>query len=53
MRYSSRCFPTESAKHTRALRIEDDALHLGATAAIGSGGKSVNSVLSWRRAEPK
>ncbi|MEB3022615.1 MULTISPECIES: lipocalin-like domain-containing protein [Mycolicibacter] len=36
----------------RAVRIEGDTLQLGTTAPIRSGGKIVNSVLVWRRAEP-
>lgn len=36
----------------RAVKLEDDTLHLGTTAPIQSAGKTVNSILKWRRAEP-
>jgi Lipocalin-like domain len=36
----------------RTVKVEGDLLHLGTTAPIRSGGKTVNSVLTWRRAEP-
>jgi hypothetical protein len=36
----------------RAVKIEDHTLHLGTRAPIQSRGKTVNSVLIWRRAEP-
>lgn len=37
----------------RAVRIEGDILHLGTTAPIQSAGRTVNSALSWRRAESR
>ena len=36
----------------RRVKLEGDTLHLGTTAPIQSSGKTVNSVLVWRRAEP-
>ena len=36
----------------RAVEIKDDILQLGTTTPIQSGGKAVNSVLTWCRAEP-
>lgn len=36
----------------RRVKLEDDRLHLGTTSPIQSSGKTVNSVLVWRRAEP-
>lgn len=36
----------------RAVTLDGDTLRLGTTAPITSGGKTVNSVLVWRRAEP-
>lgn len=36
----------------RVVSIEGDKLHLGTASPIRSGGKTVNSVLRWRRAEP-
>lgn len=36
----------------RTVKIEGDLLHLGTMAPIRSAGKTVNSVLTWRRAEP-
>lgn len=36
----------------RRVKLEDDRLHLGTASPIRSSGKTVNSVLIWRRAEP-
>jgi hypothetical protein len=36
----------------RRVEIDGDTLQLGTQAPIQSGGKTVNSVLIWRRAEP-
>jgi hypothetical protein len=36
----------------RVVKLEGDTLHLGTASPIQSGGKTVNSVLTWRRAEP-
>jgi hypothetical protein len=36
----------------RVVTLEGDELKLGPTAPIQSGGKTVNSVLTWHRADP-
>ncbi|MCX4774394.1 lipocalin-like domain-containing protein [Streptomyces sp. NBC_01260] len=36
----------------RVVSIEGNVLHLGTASPIQSGGKTVNSALRWRRAEP-
>jgi hypothetical protein len=36
----------------RAVTLEGDSLHLGTASPIQSSGKTVNCVLTWRRAEP-
>ena len=36
----------------RVVRLDGDTLHLGTASPIQSSGKTVNSVLTWRRAEP-
>lgn len=36
----------------RLVRIDGDTLHLATASPIRSSGKTVNSVLIWRRAEP-
>jgi hypothetical protein len=36
----------------RVVKLEGDTLHLGTAAPIQSAGKTVNSVLTWQRAEP-
>lgn len=36
----------------RVVHLDGDVLHLGTASPIHSGGKTVNSVLRWRRAEP-
>lgn len=36
----------------RRVKLEDGRLHLGTASPIRSSGKTVNSVLIWRRAEP-
>ncbi|MFI1292823.1 lipocalin-like domain-containing protein [Streptomyces sp. NPDC020792] len=36
----------------RVVRIEGDMLHLSTASPIRSSGRTVNSALSWRRAEP-
>src|SRR5215213_8586781 len=36
----------------RRVRLEGDLLHLGTASPIRSSGKLVNSMLTWRRAEP-
>lgn len=36
----------------RLVKLEGGTLHLGSASPIQSGGKTVNSVLTWRRAEP-
>ena len=36
----------------RRVKVDGDILHLGTVAPIQSSGQTVNSVLTWRRAEP-
>lgn len=36
----------------RVVQLDGGTLHLGTASPIQSGGKTVNSVLTWRRAEP-
>ena len=36
----------------RQVKLDGDELHLGTASPIRSSGKTVNSVLVWRRAEP-
>jgi hypothetical protein len=36
----------------RKVMLKGDTLHLGTASPIQSSGKTVNSVLAWRRAEP-
>ncbi len=45
-------FPNWSGQtQPRQVKIEGDVLHLGTASPIQSSGKTVNSVLTWRRAE--
>src|SRR5947209_18336000 len=37
----------------RAVKIENDVLHLGSVSPIKSAGKTVMSHLTWKRAEPQ
>lgn len=45
-------FPNTGQTQPRRVKLEDDRLHLGTASPIRSSGKTVNSVLIWRRAEP-
>lgn len=36
----------------RVVRLEEQTLHLSTASPISSSGKTVNSALTWRRAEP-
>ena len=46
-------FPNWTAQtQPRVVRIEGDTLRLGTASPIRSSGRTVNSVLTWRRAEP-